>query len=441
MVKKFVVIAILFFSIAALTALNVTVDQNRFFDDEGNTRMELVYQVAYDQLVFERSQLGFEAELNVVIALERDGKEVYQKPFTNKIITHQFDKTQSKTLYKDKIVLTLSKSVFVTKLSFEDPRTEEVFEWSNPFEVLPAGNMITDIEISELVTKDTTNYRMNLHRNGMLFDVVADHVIPRNNERFVLYYELQNYSMNDDEMANLVETITISKDSVEVFTNSQELHDKKGYLLRLKSVDVSDLSEGLHYFTLKLEDKISGNTCVVKDWFVIKVASQNKMRIFTSLESEYKLIRYFVSTSTSIWKELDEQGKANLIEKFWYSNDPTPGTEKNEFYEIVKERVQVSNQRYKAFSEGWDTDMGRVYIRHGQPDEIIRENTGLLTKYAEKDYEIWKYRLNKQQTYLFIDIQNSNKYKMIYSDNDPKESSMAGWEDYLGEDFDAGILE
>ena len=85
--------------------------------------------------------------------------------------------------------------------------------------------------------------------------------------------------------------------------------------------------------------------------------------------------------------------------------------------------------------------MGRIYIRHGQPDEIIKENTGINTKYAEKDYEIWKYRLNEQLTYVFIDFQNSKKYKIIYSNNDPKESSLPDWEMFLGEEFDKGILE
>jgi len=211
--------------------------------------------------------------------------------------------------------------------------------------------------------------------------------------------------------------------------------------LRLKNIDIKDFSEGMYYITLKIEDKLNSKTAERKDWFVVKEIDSGKYRIFTSLEAEFKLIRYFTSTNSKVWKQLDDFGKAKFIDKFWFTNDPTPGTEKNEFFEIVKERVKIANQRYKTFSEGWETDMGRIYIRHGQPDEIIKENTGINTKYAEKDYEIWKYRLNEQLTYVFIDFQNSKKYKIIYSNNDPKESSLPDWEMFLGEEFDKGILE
>ena len=440
--KKITFILCMLFVIVTLNyALNVVVDDNRYLDANGNTRLEMVYQVPYNNLIFERSEHGFEADLDVTISLERDGEIVYEKTFTNRIITHQFDKTVSNTLYKDKMVLTLSKSIFVTKLLFKDPRQEDFSEWSKPFEILDSNAIISELELNEKVIRDTTSYFANLHRNGMLFDVAVDHVISKKNDRFVLYYELQNIATNKVNESDIIETITITKDSVAVFTKSQELKNSGANVSRLKNVDVKDLSEGMYYITLKVEDKLTGKTAEREDWFVVKGISSGKYRIFTSLESEFKLIKYFTSTNSKVWNQLDDFGKANYIDKFWYTNDPTPGTEENEFFEVVKERVKVANQRYTSFSEGWDTDMGRIYIRHGQPDEIIKENTGINTKYAEKDYEIWKYRLKEQLTYVFIDIQNSKKYKIIYSDNDPKESSLPDWEQFLGEDFDSGILE
>ena len=439
--KKAFFLCVFFVFITINYALNVVVDDNRFLDNNGNTRLEMVYQVPYNHLVFERSEYGFEADLDVTISLERDGEIVYEKNFTNKIITHQADKTASNTLYKDKIVLTLSKSVFITKLLFEDPRQEEISEWSKPFEILDRNEIISEIELNKRVVRDTTSYLANLHRNGMLFDVAVDHVVSKKQDGFVLYYELQNIMVNEDNESNLIETITITKDSEVVFTKSSELINKGTNILRLKNIDTKDFSEGMYYITLKIEDKLNSKTAERKDWFVVKEIDSGKYRIFTSLEAEFKLIRYFTSTNSKVWKQLDDFGKAKFIDKFWFTNDPTPGTEKNEFFEIVKERVKIANQRYKTFSEGWETDMGRIYIRHGQPDEIIKENTGINTKYAEKDYEIWKYRLNEQLTYVFIDFQNSKKYKIIYSDNDPKESSLPDWEMFLGEEFDKGILE
>ena len=40
----------------------------------------------------------------------------------------------------------------------------------------------------------------------------------------------------------------------------------------------------------------------------------------------------------------------------------------NEFYR----RVQYANQHFGVGGQGWTTDMGRVYIQKGQPDEVVR---------------------------------------------------------------------
>jgi len=55
--------------------------------------------------------------------------------------------------------------------------------------------------------------------------------------------------------------------------------------------------------------------------------------------------------------------------------------------------------------------------------------------------EIWKYRVHNNYTYLFLDFQTTNNFKLIYSDNDPNESITTRLEAYLGEDFDMGLLD
>ena len=84
--------------------------------------------------------------------------------------------------------------------------------------------------------------------------------------------------------------------------------------------------------------------------------------------------------------------------------------------------------------------MGRIYIKHGPPDDIQRLETGLYTKYAQKDYEIWKYRTKTNLTYIFIDLMTNGNYKLIYVENDEDESTSSNWQDYLGKDFDEGLL-
>ena len=163
--------------------------------------------------------------------------------------------------------------------------------------------------------------------------------------------------------------------------------------------------------------------------------------VFTNLDDEYKLVSYFfTSNQKKYYKSLDENGKKRYLKAFWAAQDTNPTTEKNEFLEEIKIRIAYCNSHFSHFHPGWTTDRGRIYIRHGKPYEILNETTGMNTKYARKDYQIWKYRITEYLTYIFIDIQQHGDYRLIFSDGDDSEGSWADWHMYLGEYFDEGKL-
>ena len=79
--------------------------------------------------------------------------------------------------------------------------------------------------------------------------------------------------------------------------------------------------------------------------------------------------------------------RLTMFESFWKSIDPSPSTAKNEALEEYYARIQVANQRFKSYNEGWLTDMGRVYIIYGEPltvEKVLGQNR--LTVYARWTY-------------------------------------------------------
>ena len=83
-------------------------------------------------------------------------------------------------------------------------------------------------------------------------------------------------------------------------------------------------------------------------------------------------------------REEDEEAFARMsageqeafIERFWRERDPTPSTAENEARTEFFRRVLHANQtwtRSAALGKGMFSDMGRVYIRHGEPDEILKQ--------------------------------------------------------------------
>lgn len=86
-----------------------------------------------------------------------------------------------------------------------------------------------------------------------------------------------------------------------------------------------------------------------------------------------------------------------LFRELWEKRDPTPGTTTNELMNEYYRRVNYSNAQFGGFREGWETDMGMVYIILGPPDDIEK----YIDDQHSEPYEAWYYN-RIQETYIFI---------------------------------------
>jgi GWxTD domain-containing protein len=87
-------------------------------------------------------------------------------------------------------------------------------------------------------------------------------------------------------------------------------------------------------------------------------------------------VRYIITKEEDrAYKSLKtDQDRATFIDLFWRRRDPTPKTENNEFKERFRLRARDANQLYaETATPGWKTDMGKVYILVGPPDEMVRD--------------------------------------------------------------------
>ncbi len=173
------------------------------------------------------------------------------------------------------------------------------------------------------------------------------------------------------------------------------------------------------------------------------VIPQKEGHVFSDLKDEYKLVSYFLNTNQKrYYEKLDIENKWEYLSTFWKVQDPNPETEDNEFLLEIIHRIKYSNKHFSHFKKGWKTDMGKIYIKHGEPFEILElTNTGSYVKLALREYQIWKYRISSFQTFLFIDPQQHRDFRLVFSDGDEQEGSWANLRDYLGTDFDATLLQ
>jgi GWxTD domain-containing protein len=67
--------------------------------------------------------------------------------------------------------------------------------------------------------------------------------------------------------------------------------------------------------------------------------------------------------------------REQFLDRFWRERDPTPGTAENEARIEFLGRVEHVNQNFygPGRTRGMFSDMGRVYIRYGEPDEVLKQ--------------------------------------------------------------------
>lgn len=101
----------------------------------------------------------------------------------------------------------------------------------------------------------------------------------------------------------------------------------------------------------------------------------------------------------------DQQGAA--WERFWRRRDPTPDTPRNEFQLEFFRRLRYSEQHFQGFGPGWRSDMGRIYIRYGPPDQVEQQPAS-ATSYP---LEIWYYN-QPYRRFIFEDREGFGRYTL-----------------------------
>lgn len=90
-------------------------------------------------------------------------------------------------------------------------------------------------------------------------------------------------------------------------------------------------------------------------------------------------VRYIITrTEVKAYKALETDAeRATFIDWFWQRRDIDPTTPENEFRARYEKRAFEATRKFSATTiPGWKTDMGKVYMLVGPPDETINDLMG-----------------------------------------------------------------
>lgn len=441
-IKHVFLIVLLLSLCLSLNAVNFNASLQRFLNENKQTEFEINYKIFNDQLKFIKSENAYIATIDVTIAFLKDNEVITKKEFTNSIGARTDAAAISSNFYfLDKISVTLSRDDLVAELTITDRNTKKSAKQIFPLKTLNENTLLSDLEISQNIKPDNSNTMEKFHRGDYDFYVDPIPIFTQAQDTLFFYYEIYNLSLSADSLYHFTELIQVKQnDSLVVLLDNFKTVDQMPYKL-FKSIPIKDLNEGFYQIDLSINDLKSQTVKTSTSYFSKRKIHTNIDRIFDDEESEYQIISYFMSgKDKKLWKKLDTEGRKNFIDRFWKSKDPTQKTNENEFLMDVKKRIEIANWRYSHFDKGWTTDLGRIFIKNGEPNEKIERTTSINAKYSKKDYQIWKYNYGSK-IYIFMDMYNSGRYRLIYAKNDYNENTDPKWRSFFETDWDESLID
>lgn len=104
-------------------------------------------------------------------------------------------------------------------------------------------------------------------------------------------------------------------------------------------------------------------------------------------------------------RNISPDERMNEWNRYWKSKDPTTTTDLNEELSEFLRRVRFTLENFGTHGPGWKSDMGRIYIKYGPPDNSVdRDGRTLGSK-----LKIWYY-YSKGIAFIFEDPMGSGQY-------------------------------
>jgi GWxTD domain-containing protein len=166
----------------------------------------------------------------------------------------------------------------------------------------------------------------------------------------------------------------------------------------------ADLFVGPYVFEVELAEK--GSRWRVERSFEVEESGPPRGADFERILEPLS----YIATSDEIdrLRSLPADQQAMGWERFWRQRDPTPDTPRNESLIEFIRRVHYSERHFQGYGPGWRSDMGRIYIRYGPPDQI--ESRAPTTESPQ--LEVWYYH-NPFRRFVFADREGFGRYVLV----------------------------
>lgn len=171
----------------------------------------------------------------------------------------------------------------------------------------------------------------------------------------------------------------------------------------LVAPNIDSLSHG--DWRLVLEARLGTARATREESFQV---DESRLNLLSDQEMIRGVLAYIAGNEELLALEsLPPDSLQSFWDAFWLRRDPSPDTPRNENHDEFLRRVDYVNANYTAIDAGWRTDMGRIYIRYGPPDQVER----IPFSADGPPREIWVYEA-RQLRFLFVDTEGFGRFRL-----------------------------
>ena len=213
----------------------------------------------------------------------------------------------------------------------------------------------------------------------------------------------------------------------DVFTQSHDAIRKSASVSsRIEIIPLQDIPTGIYKCEIHVTDLESDQNREASGYFRLNSGADLEESVLPMSDKDvqkyYDQIKYITThQQQQTFKQLDTAGKQRFLLNFWKSKDPNPATPANEFMEEHFRRIAYCE---KNFTDGINSDMGRVYIQYGPPVDVTRRASFASTG---KACEMWVYSINGTTEFDFVDRNGDGRYVLVNSSS-PDEIHNPDWQ-------------
>jgi GWxTD domain-containing protein len=363
----------------------------------GQGRVEIRYAVSNDDLVFLRTADGYASRYEITAVLwDGGGRQVSGDSWRRRVRASSYAETNSRAAaVRDTLVLGAPPGSYLLRLELQSLDTDA------------RGLVERQVVVTAYAPGSLVLGTVSFERGG---PAAAGGSFEPNPSR--------DYG---EEWPNLRAHVPVYADSGSLLRLDFAVETDKGAVEESRSdtvrqtaaitehaldLSVLGLDVGIHYLRIRVKPAAGGQAVDVKAQFRVLTSPRSWGEDFEKMIAQigYVASREEVERLTSA----PEAERDAAWAEFWKGRDPDPATEENEFRAEFLRRLGYANMHFRSTVDGWQTDMGRVYIQYGDPDDVESEPIDKMLH----SWEVWYYYRDHKK-FSFVDTEGFGEFTLV----------------------------